>query len=148
MQAKARQVAEDNTERSQMELIPPPSKSRFMTVHSFESWENPYLTVQDNMIQLHITLADPVPGGYGSGGMLRPIAARQQVIAIAPDKLGEAMTSVPQSAWPYGRVVAIEEAHRVPKDAEPAVRRTMEGTINRLSDLGIVVYDPTDGSIR
>jgi hypothetical protein len=69
-------------------------------------------------------------------------------VNISLDSLGEAVTSVPQSAWPYGRVVAIEEAHKTPASAEPAVRRNMEATINRLNDLGIVVYDLNEGKIQ
>jgi hypothetical protein len=44
--------------------------------------------------------------------------------------------------------VAIEEAHETPASAEPAVRRNMETAISRLNDLGIVVYDLQEGSLR
>ncbi len=147
-QALAEQRAEVNTEREQLDMIPPPSKSRYMAVRSFESWENPYLTVQPGMLQLHVTLADPNPSPVGAGGMLRPEAARRQVVSISFDKLGEAMAAIPQSAWPYGRVVAIEEAHKTPVSVEPAVRRKMELTVGTLSDLGILVYDPVEGNLR
>ncbi len=148
MQAKADQVAIVASQRDQLEQIPPPSKTRYMAVHTFESWENPYLTVQSNMLELHVTAADSNPSTLGVGGMLRPIGARQQIVTIAPEKLGEAMASVPQSSWPYGRVVAIEEAHKLPKSAEPAVRRTMEVAIGKLNDLGIVVYDLNEGKLQ
>lgn len=137
-----------NSQRAELDLIPPPSKSRFMSVRSFESWDNPYITVQDNMIDLHITQADPNPSSYGAGGMLRPVAARRQVVSFSPEKLAEAMVAIPPTAWPYGRVIAIEEAHKTPKSAEPAVRRTMEYAVSNLNDLGIVVYDLNEGSIR
>ena len=148
MEAKANQVAVGNSERDQMEQIPPPSKTRYMAVHTFESWENPYLTVQSNMLELHVTQADANPSTLGVGGMLRPIGARREVLNIAPEKLGEAMTAIPQSAWPYGRVIAIEEAHKTPKSAEPAVRRTMEVAIGKLNDLGVVVYDLNEGKLQ
>jgi hypothetical protein len=147
-QAKANQIAEVNAQRLQIEQIPPPTKSRFMAVHSFESWENPYLTMQAGSMQLHVTVADANSTSYGVGGMLRPVGARRQVITIYPEKLGEAMTAIPQTAWPYGRVVAVEEAHKTPASAEPAVRRTMESAVATLSDLGIVVYDLNEGNIR
>src|SRR6185437_15895204 len=66
------------TARQQIELIPPPAKSRYMAVHSLNGWENPYLTVQANMATLHITLADANPSQIGVGGMLRPVSARRQ----------------------------------------------------------------------
>jgi hypothetical protein len=147
-QAVAEQHAAADSEREQLQLIPPPSKNRYMVVHSFESWENPYITVQSNMLELHVLLADANPSDVGAGGLLRPVGARRQELTISPDKLAEAITSVPESAWPYGRVVAIEEAHKTPKAMEPAVRREMEATIGKLNDLGVVVYDPTEGSLR
>ncbi len=147
-QAKADQSARVASQREQLDQIPPPAKSRYMAVHSFESWQNPAITVQAGMLELHVTLADANPSTYGSGGMFRPAAARQQELNIALDSLGEAVTAIPQASWPYGRVIAIEEAHKTPASAEPAVRRNMETTIARLNDLGIVVYDPTEGKIQ
>jgi hypothetical protein len=147
-QAKANQEAELNAQRMQIAQIPPPSKTRFMAVHNFDNWENPYLTLQAGSMQLHVTLADANSTPYGQGGMLRPVGARRQVLTISPDKLGEAMTAIPLTAWPYGRVVAVEEAHKTPASAEPAVRRTMESAVATLSDLGIVVYDLNEGNLR
>ena len=147
-EARLQQRAELATQREQLDMIPPPTKSRYMAIRSFDSWENPYLTVQSGMVQLHVTVADANPSPIGAGGMLRPIGARRQELDINLDKLGEAMSAIPGTAWPYGRVVAIEEAHNTPASAEHAVRRTMELTISRLNDLGIVVYDLNLGSLR
>ncbi|MGA7158086.1 MAG: hypothetical protein WBY53_14630 [Acidobacteriaceae bacterium] len=136
------------TQREQLDQIPPPTKSTFMTVRDFDHWQNPVLTIQPSMLELHILLADANTTPIGVGGMFRPINARRQEITIALSSLDEAMSSIPQSSWPYGRVVAIEEAHKTPVSAEPAVRRTMEATISRLNDLGIVVYDLSSGKIQ
>lgn len=147
-QQKAEQHALTEAQRLQMEQISPPAKSRYMSVRTFDEWQNPYITVQPGMLQVHITVADSAPGSFGTGGMLRPTGARRQEVDIAFDKLGEAMTSVPPNAWPYGRVVAIEEAHHTPKEAEPIVRRNMEQAIATLNDLGIEVYDINEGNLR
>jgi hypothetical protein len=134
--------------RQQIELIPPPSKTRYMAVRSLSSWENPYLTVQENMATLHVTLADANPSELGVGGMLRPVAARRQDLNVRVSDLPAALNAVPENSWPYGRVVAIEEAHDTPQSARPAVRRNVEATIKTLSDLGVVVYEwNTDGSV-
>lgn len=119
-----------------------------MTVHSFDAWENPYITVQPGMLTIHILLADANPVSYGAGGMLRPTGARRQEVNVSPEKLGEAMSSIPQSSWPYGRVVAVEEAHNTPAKVEPVIRRKMETTVGTLNDLGIVAYDLPDGTVR
>ncbi len=129
-------------------MIPPPSKTRYMAVHSFEGWQNPYITVQPDMVTVHVLLADANPTGYGIGGMLRPVGARREELNVSPDKLGEAMSSIPQTAWPYGRVVAIEEAHKTPPAQEPVVRRNMEATVGKLNDLGVIAYDIAEGTLR
>lgn len=119
-----------------------------MAVRSYETWENPYITIQPDMLTVHVLLADVNPSSYGQGGMLRPIGARRQEVNISLAKLGEAMTAIPASSWPYGRVVAVEEAHQTPGKQEPSVRRNMETTISVLNDLGIVAYDLTEGNLR
>jgi hypothetical protein len=134
------------TARQQMELIPPPSKTRYLAVRSLSTWENPYLTVQENMATLHVTLADANPSNLGVGGMLRPVGARRQDLTVRVSDLPAALNAVPENSWPYGRVVAVEEAHDTPVSARPAVRRNVEATIKTLSDLGVVVYEWNDAS--
>jgi len=136
------------TQREQLDQIPPPTKSTFMTVHTYDSWQNPVLTIQPSMLELHVLLADANTTPIGAGGMFRPVNARRQELNISMSTLGDAMSSIPHSSWPYGRVVAIEEAHQTPASAEPAVRRNMELAITRLNDLGIVVYDLSSGKIQ
>lgn len=132
--------------REQIDLIPPPSKTRYMAIHSLESWQNPYLTIQENMATLHVTLADANPSQVGVGGLLRPVSARRQDLTIRVSDLPDALGAVPEDSWPYGRVVAIEEAHDAPSTARPAIRRNVEATIKTLSDMGVVVYEWNDGS--
>src|SRR5271154_1241672 len=142
MAAQERQ--ETDLARQQMELIPPPSKTRYMAVKSLTLWENPYLTVQGGMVTLHVVQADANTSGMGVGGMLRPIGARRQDLNVRVSDLPTALNAVPQNFWPYGRVVAVEEAHEVPVSARPEVRRNMEKVIKTLSDLGVVVYEWSD----
>jgi len=56
-------------------------------------------------------------------------------------ELAAALNAIPESSWPYGRVIAVEEAHEIPVKAMPQVRRNMESVVKTLNDLGIVVYD-------
>jgi len=139
--AVAEQHSQVESEREELELIPPPSKTRYLSVHTLDAWENPYLTIQADMVTLHVMLADANPTNYGVGGLLRPAAARREDLNISLDKLGEALRSIPHNAWPYGRVAAVEEAHKIPAGGRPQVRRTMEATMKTLGDLGIVVYE-------
>jgi hypothetical protein len=137
----AQQQQEIETARQQMELIPPPSKTRYMSVKSLDTWENPYLTVQGGMVTLHVVLADANTSGLGDGGLLRPLGARRQDLNVRISELSTALNAIPESSWPYGRVVAVEEAHDVPVSARPTVRRNVESVIKTLNDLGVVVYE-------
>jgi hypothetical protein len=100
------------------------------------------------MATLHVTIADTNPSDIGAGGMLRPVGARQQVLTIRLSDLPTALDAVPENSWPYGRVIAIEEAHDTPASDRPAVRRNIEATIKTLGDLGVVVYEWTDAGFR
>ncbi len=115
-----------------------------MAIRSLTLWQNPYLTVQGGMLTLHVTLADANTSGLGEGGILRPVGARRQDLNIRTADLPVALNAVPQTAWPYGRVIAIEEAHETPASARPQVRRNMETAMQSLNDLGIVVYEWSD----
>jgi hypothetical protein len=140
--ALAAEVAQEtNLARQQMELIPPPSKTRYMAVKSLTVWENPYLTVQGEMVTLHVVVADANTSDLGMGGILRPIGARRRDLNVRVSDLPTALNAVPESSWPYGRVVAVEEAHQVPVKARAEVRRNVETVIKTLSDLGVVVYE-------
>jgi hypothetical protein len=130
--------------RAELAQIPLPSKSRYMAVRSLSIWENPYLTVQGSMVTLHVTMADANTSTLGVGGMLRPVGARRQDLNVRTADLPAALNAIPQDAWPYGRVVALEEAHDAPQSARPELRRNMETAIKTLGDLGIVVYEWQD----
>ena len=130
--------------RAELELIPLPSKARYLAVRSLTIWENPYLTVQGSMVTLHVTLADGNTSDLGKGGILRPVGARRQELNVRTADLPAALNAIPQSAWPYGRVVAVEEAHDAPKSAEPELRRNLETTLKTLGDLGIIAYEWQD----
>ena len=119
-----------------------------MAVHSLSSWENPYLTVQENIATVHVTIADANPSALGTGGLLRPVAARRQDVIVRTSDLPNALSAIPESSWPYGRVIAVEEAHDTPQSARPAVRRNVEATLKTLGDLGVVAYEWNEGGLR
>ncbi len=143
--AAARQRQQNEEIRQELEAIPPPSKTRYLAVKTLTSWENPYLTIQGNMVTLHVTLADANTSDLGVGGILRPVGARHQDLNVRTLDLPAALNAVPQTAWPYGRVVAIEEAHDIPPSARPQVRRNMEIAMKTLSDIGVVIYEWQEG---
>jgi len=143
--AAAEHAREIAAVRDDIDRIPPPSKTRYMAIKTLTSWENPYLTVQGSMVTLHVTLADANTSSLGTGGLLRPVGARRQDLNVRTADLASALNAVPQSAWPYGRVVAVEEAHDAPPSARPQLRRNMEAAMKTLNDVGVVVYEWQEG---
>jgi hypothetical protein len=144
-EASVRQQQQMDEIRQELEEVPPPSKTRYLAVKTLTLWENPYLTIQGNMVTLHVTLADANTSSMGVGGLLRPVGARRQDLNVRTADLPSALNAIPQSAWPYGRVVAVEEAHDTPASARPEVRRNMETAMKTLSDLGVVIYEWQEG---
>jgi len=131
--------AQKDQQRAQLARISLPTKSRYVDVHEPGQWANPFLSFDSQMINLRIVQADANPSQLGKGGLLRPSAARRQELQIRQQDLVEALIALPESAWPYGRVVAIEESPLADKRQRPAIRRQIEAAIQQLNDLGVVV---------
>ena len=145
LEAKHAQTAQQDEARTDLSKIPPPSKNLYMSVSTMNDWQNPSLTVQEKMISLHVLMPDANPSDLGKGTMLRPEAARRQILNIDPSNLAEALNAIPKEAWPYGRVVAIEEAHDAPAAASRALRMNMEKAIDTLSNIGVIADEWHDG---
>ncbi len=148
--AREASLARDKT-RQELDQIPPPSKSLYLAVRSQDSWSNPFVSVDKDMLTLRIIMPDANPSPAGQGGLLRPANARKQTLQIRISELPRALISLPPQAWPYGRVVAIAEAPTTNKAARPEIRRNVEATIQTLNDLGIVVDEwsgPSGGLLR
>ena len=136
--AQAVSVQRDQ-QRAQLARVSLPTKSRYVDVHEPGAWENPFISFDVQMVNLRVVLADANPSQIGQGGILRPAAARRRELQIRPQDLVEALIALPESAWPYGRVVAIEESPLADKRQRPAIRRQIEAAIQQLNDLGVVV---------
>lgn len=137
-QAKATKM---DQERAALAGIPLPTKSMYVDVHDPNAWQNPFVAVEADTLDLRITLADANPSSAGKGTMLRPAAARRQEMQIRTGDLAKALIALPPGAWRYGRVVAVAESPLAGKKDRPAVRRQVESTIQKLNDLGVVVEE-------
>jgi hypothetical protein len=142
---QARQAAQSKMDaaREELEQIPPPSKSRYLSVHRQEAYGNPFLVVRPHTITLTVVYRDQSPNAFDAGGLLRPAKARRQELDIRMEDLPQALASLPADVWPYGRVVALEESPTAPKTERVAIRRNVEATIQVLNDLGVVVDEWT-----
>lgn len=139
-QAQATATERDN-ERTELEKIPVPTKSLYVDVHDASQWQNPFLTVGAEMLDLRIELADQPLGNFADGSMLRPPGARRQELQVRMSDMGKAVSSIPAGAWHYGRVIAVAESPVASRKDRPQIRRNLEAVINRLNDLGVVVEE-------
>ncbi len=142
-QERQQQRSKMDTAREELEQIPPPSKNRYLSVHSKDLYGNPFLVVHPQTVTLTIIYRDQDPNAFSAGGLLRPPSARKQEVDVRPADLPQALSSLSSDAWPYGRVVAIEESPTAPKTERVAIRRNVEATIQVLNDLGVVVDEWT-----
>ena len=117
-----------------------------MAIHSLSSWENPYLTIEENGATLHVAHSSATASESGSQASLQTVALQRQEMNLRICDLPTALNSLPEDEWPYGRVVALEEEHDEMATSRPSVRRNVEATIKTLGDLGVVVYEWNDGS--
>jgi hypothetical protein len=70
--------------------IPEPTPEKYRSLVHMKGWRNPYLIIR----------ADGV-------GLLDPDDHLERI--LKPGELTQALGNLPQSAWPYGRVVAVTE---------------------------------------
>jgi hypothetical protein len=119
----------------------PPSKKTLLTKYDSESkWRNPFLTVSSTSIQLSIYLADQNNSDFDRGGMTRLRAARKQVVTVRLRDLPRALTSLPDSAWPDGRAVGINEALEPPSQ-KGVLDRNMQTTSQALQTMAVTVIE-------
>jgi hypothetical protein len=143
---QARALAKSEaTARGQLENIPPPSKHLYINVRSTDAWQNPFLTVRRDTLTLRIIYPQQTSSALDAGTLLHPAAARRQTLEIRMSDLPEALSSIPDFSWPYGRVVAIEESPTSSRQDRAQIRRNVEKAIRIVNDLDVVV-DEWSGS--
>ncbi len=156
--AQARQKAREQAQaaakkvdaaRLELEEIPPPAKSRYMAIHTKESWSNPFLIVGGENLTLRVISPDRTGSPALPSAMLKPAKARQQELEIRLSDLPDALGALPSEDWPYGRVIAVEEDPAETRANRLQVRRNVEATMQVLNNLGVVIYEwPVSGPMR
>ena len=93
--------------RAQLAHIPEPDATRYLGVHDAMYWQNPYLLVRREGVELRV----------GATRTTMPVAA-----------VPRALTRIPSAGWPYGRVVAVQALSLT----SPAYRGRILNTRGRL----------------
>ena len=145
-QARQAQQSKLDQARQELEQVPPPSKNRYLSVHSQEAYGNPFIVVHPQIVTLNVLFRDQDPNAFSAGGLLRPVKARKQEVDVRLADLPQALASLTPDVWPYGRVVAVEESPAKPRAERVAIRRNVEATIQILNDLGVVVDEWTSSN--
>ena len=84
------ETAAPTSAEARIKQIPPADPEKYAGMRDLKAWRNPYLIVRVDGVAL-LDVGDNL----------------QQI--LDPNKLPEVLASLPTSAWPYGRVVAIQE---------------------------------------
>ena len=136
----AKWAAAKTSARQELAQIPPPLKSVYLAIDQEPQWQNPFLSVEQNMIQLRIYLPDENASPIDRGGLTRMRSARKQVVNVRLAELPRALASLPNGAWPYGRVVAIGREKETPQN-RAWFPNHLDITVRALQDMGVVVDD-------
>lgn len=134
-------ATELDQERAELAKIPLPTKSMYVDVHEPAQWSNPFLSVGPEYVTMRIVHADANPSPAGQGTLLRPQAARREDLQLRISDLQKAVVAIPNDAWQYGRVIAVEESPDAGAKERTKVRRNVEAVIRELNDLGVVVEE-------
>jgi len=101
--------------------IPPPDPNKYRSVVDGRDWQNPYLMVQANGIDV------------------RPISAFTEAPTMSPADAVAYLEKLPSIAWPYGLVVAVgENGVRAPDD-DARIKRNREELVRLLEEAGVRV---------
>jgi len=100
----ATQAAASVSPEARIQQIPPADPQKYAALKDMKAWRNPYLIVRLDGV-----------------GLLDVSNNEQQI--VDPDKLPAALAKLPVSAWPYGRVVAIQEVSANASEQDHATLR-------------------------
>lgn len=116
------QARQTVTERRRLDpAIGPPILKRYESIRDAQDWLNPYLVV------------------CAQGVVLDVRSVRRVNETVSPDTLRTVLLDLPVTAWPYGRIVALQDCSLgIPGDTADRKRRMRE-VENALDALGLEI---------
>ena len=105
--------------------IPDPDPSKYSNLRDLKKWQNPQLIVRQDGIGL-VDLGN------------------HEIHILQPEQVPAELASLPQSAWPYGRVVLVTEAVlKDPSDPMKAdLRRNRGLLVGTLKTMNVQIFLP------
>jgi hypothetical protein len=103
--------------------IGPANPQQYKAIHDAKKWQNPILVIRADGIQV-------ISKGLGAGDR-----------TVAPTDLQRRLIDLPVTAWPYGRVVAMQDIGLHPSDLSdgPAITNNRNVTLAILKTLEVTV---------
>ena len=106
---------------ARIQQIPSADSQKYADMRDMKGWRNPYLIIRTDGV-----------------GVLDVANNEQQV--IDPNKLPEILANLPPSAWPYGRVVAVQENIVIGSEEDRAhIRKNRALVAGTLADLHVLI---------
>ena len=105
---------------AQLQSIPAASREKYETVAK-KDWPNPHLIVRQDGIGL-VDLAN------------------NEIHILKPNDVGAALAQLPPTAWPFGRVVGVEQKSGSSDQEKANLRATRALLVGTLQDLKVEVY--------
>jgi hypothetical protein len=101
--------------------IPPPDPTKYRPIVDARDWQNPYLVVRANGIDV------------------RPISAATEASTMPPADVVAYLEKLPSIAWPYGLVVAVQENGVRAPGGDAQIKRNREELVRLLENAGVTV---------
>jgi len=99
--------------------IPPADPSKYREVRDYLDWKNPYLLVK----------ADGIEFVRGASGH-----------SVAVDSVPAILDDLPKSAWPFGLIVAVQEAGLRGVTDTPRINANRDKLLRLLKGMGVAVF--------
>jgi hypothetical protein len=108
---------------TRLQAIPPANSEKSRNMNDMKDWKNPYLIVREDGI-----------------GLLD--LANHEIHILKPEVVPAALANLPPSAWPYGRVVVVQESGVVSgEEGKVRIRENRALLIGTLETLKVAVNE-------
>jgi len=123
-EAPAPQTAAEELQPTGLERIPDADRTKYPRLEELAQWKNPQLVVREDGIGL-VDLAN------------------HEVHILTPEQVPAELVSLPESAWPYGRVVLVSQAapSSASEQAKAKLRENRGLLMGTLKDLQVRAYE-------
>jgi hypothetical protein len=98
---------------------PPADQEKYQSVRDAKDWQNPYLII----------------GADGIVVISRAVLGGRKTVPLG--NLRQTLLSLPVDAWPYGRVIAIQEAGVRSGDDDKVIEQNKEKAEEVVKELGV-----------